>query len=381
MKDLLIVGAGPYGLSLAAAARRRGIDSILLGEAMGFWKRCMPHGLLLRSEVDWQLCPAGEDTLERYLKEEGVPPEAWEPIPLERFLGYAGWFQERAGVAARPSFVRRLERREGGFEAELDDGDRVAARNVVVAPGFGPFANRPAEVAAALPAERCAHTSEAVDFAPLAGRRCLIVGGRQSAFEWAALIREAGAAAVHVVYRHPTPRFAPSDWTWVTPMLQATLEVPGWFRSLPPVEQQAIAERFWAEGRLKLEPWLAPRVDRDGITLWPNTRVAGSQVTPAGDLRVRLDSGAEVAVDRVILATGYRAECDRLPYLGEAIRRALRVEEGYPELDAAFQSTVPGLFFTSFCSTKAFGPFFGFVAGAPVTARIIAACLEGTAAA
>src|SRR5262249_46281565 len=157
------------------------------------------------------------------------------------------------------------------FEAELADGGRVRARNVVLAPGFGPFAHRPAELAAELPADRCAHTCEAVDFAPLAGRRRLISGGRQSAFQWAAPIRETGAAAVHVAYRHPTPRFAPSDWSWVGPMVQSTLEVPGWFRRLPPAEQQAIADRFWAEGRLKLEPWLAPRVERDGITFWPNT--------------------------------------------------------------------------------------------------------------
>jgi cation diffusion facilitator CzcD-associated flavoprotein CzcO len=170
MHELLIVGAGPYGLSLAAAARRQGIDHLLLGEPMGFWKRRMPHGMLLRSGSDWQLCLAGEYTLERYLEERDVPRDAWSPISLDRFLAYAAWFQEQAGVEARPSFVRRLERHGGGFEAELADGGRVAARRVVLAPGFAPFAHRPAEVMTALPADRCAHTCEAIDFAPLAGR-------------------------------------------------------------------------------------------------------------------------------------------------------------------------------------------------------------------
>jgi lysine/ornithine N-monooxygenase len=376
MTHLLIVGAGPYGLSLAAAARRHGIDALLLGDPMAFWKQRMPRGMLLRSGLDWHLCPAGEYTLERYLSEQQVPPQDQMPITRGRFLAYAAWFQERAGVTPRTAFVRRLERRENGFEAALADGGRVAAQQVVLAPGFAPFAHRPAELAQALPADRCAHTVDAVDFAPLAGRRCLIIGGRQSAFEWAALIREAGATAVHVVYRHPTPQFAPSDWSWVGPMLEFTRADPGWFRRLSPAEQQAIAGRFWAEGRLKLEPWLAPRIERDGITLWPNTRVAGSRITPAGDLRVRFDCNQEVAVDRVILATGYRVEENRLPYLGETIRGALRGDGGFPELDEAFQTTVPGLYLTSLCSTKAFGPFFGFVAGAPVTATLVVSHLS-----
>jgi hypothetical protein len=98
-------------------------------------------------------------------------------------------------------------------------------------------------------------------------------------------------------------------------------------------------------------------------------------------LSVQFDGGQKVTVDQVILATGYRAECERLSYLGESIRCALRVEGGFPELDEAFQSTVPGLFFISFCSTKAFGPFFGFVVGAPITARILVSNLKGSSVA
>src|SRR4029453_8013741 len=125
---------------------------------------------------------------------------------------------------------------------------------------------------------------------------------------WAALIREAGAAAGPPGYPPPTPPFAPPGWAWVEALPPTPPEIPRVVLRPPPQEQQAIADRFWAEGRLKLEPWLAPRVQRDGITLWPNTRVTGSEVTQTGDLCVRFDRGPEVAVDRVILATGYRME-------------------------------------------------------------------------
>ena len=61
----------------------------------------------------------------------------------------------------------------------------------------------------------------------------LIVGGRQSAYEWAALLAEAGAAAVHVVHRHDPPSFETSDWTFVDELMDNTISIPGWFRGLP----------------------------------------------------------------------------------------------------------------------------------------------------
>jgi FAD-dependent urate hydroxylase len=53
--DLLIIGAGPFGLAIAADVQRRGLAGMVVGESMGFWKRHMPRGMFLRSGVDWHL--------------------------------------------------------------------------------------------------------------------------------------------------------------------------------------------------------------------------------------------------------------------------------------------------------------------------------------
>ncbi|MGO9750555.1 MAG: hypothetical protein ACLP8S_20155 [Solirubrobacteraceae bacterium] len=42
-------------------------------------------------------------------------------------------------------------------------------------------------------------------FDVLAGARVLVVGGRQSAYEWAALVREHGAQRIDIVHRHDVP--------------------------------------------------------------------------------------------------------------------------------------------------------------------------------
>ena len=42
---LLIVGAGPFGLAMAAYARGRGWEHAILGEPMEFWKRLNEGGI------------------------------------------------------------------------------------------------------------------------------------------------------------------------------------------------------------------------------------------------------------------------------------------------------------------------------------------------
>src|SRR5579864_8530895 len=56
-KQLLIIGAGPYGLSAAAYAKHLGIDYAIAGKPMEFWRTRMPKGMLLRSGSTWQLDP------------------------------------------------------------------------------------------------------------------------------------------------------------------------------------------------------------------------------------------------------------------------------------------------------------------------------------
>ena len=48
--QLAIIGAGPYGLSIAAHLRERGADFRIFGTPMGTWREQMPKGMLLKSD-------------------------------------------------------------------------------------------------------------------------------------------------------------------------------------------------------------------------------------------------------------------------------------------------------------------------------------------
>lgn len=373
--SFLVVGAGPFGLAMAAEARELGIDHIVLGKQMSFWREHMPAGMVLRSACDWHLDPAGRDTIERFLATRGQLPSDVEPLPLDLYLEYATWFEETKGIRVRPARVVRLDRSDDRFAATLDDGAVVTAERVLLALGYASFAHVPAEIAALVPPEASSHTSDCVAPDRFAGRRVLVVGGRQSAFECAALIAEAGATAVHVVHRHDTPAFVPSDWSWVEPTLERIENESNWYRGLPESERQALTDRFHAEGRRKLEPWLGPRVRNPAITIHSGTRVGGSQ-RRGGALLVRLDSGGTVEVDHVLFATGYKVDLRRVPLLaaGNLLTR-IQCRDGYPVLDESLQTTVPGLFVTSLPATRDFGLFFGFTVAVRASARIVGRAL------
>lgn len=373
---VLIVGAGPFGLAMAAEAEERGIPHLVLGEPMSFWRRHMPAGMVLRSACDWHLDPAGRATIEEFLATRGEKPSDVEPLSLDLYLEYAGWFQEKKGIRPRPKRVVRLDWRDRRFDAALDDGTTVTAERVLLAIGYAPFAHVPEELAERVPAERSSHTCDLVAPERFAGLRVLVVGGRQSAFEGAALLAEAGATHVHVCHRHETPAFTESDWSWVEPTLDRIVSEPEWYRSLPEAEREAVNARFFAEGRLKLEPWLGPRLDRPEISLRPKTRIVGSELR-GGDLVVRLDSGDALAVDHVLYATGYRVDLRRVPFLaaGNLLPRIER-RDGFPLLDVSLQSTQPGLFFTSLPATRDFGLFFGFTVAVRASARVVGHAIQ-----
>ena len=133
--ELLVVGAGPYALSTAALAREHGIDTVILGRPMGFWREHMPAGMFLRSGPDWHLDGAGVATLEAHLEERGIAPEDVDPLPIDLFLDYADWFTRRTGLEVREELVGGLEKVNGRFEATLESGERIRADAVVAAPG------------------------------------------------------------------------------------------------------------------------------------------------------------------------------------------------------------------------------------------------------
>jgi cation diffusion facilitator CzcD-associated flavoprotein CzcO len=367
--SLLVIGAGPYGVAVGARAVERGIDTVIVGRPMGFWKEHMPEGMFLRSGPDWHLDASGVHTFEAFLEDRGISHVDIDPVPIAVFLDYAAWFQRRKGLTVRDNLVSRLTTRDGRFAALLDDGTEITADTVVAAPGAGYFRQLP-QWSPAVPEGIGVHTADLIRFEELRDARVLIVGGRQSAYEWAALLGDHRAGRVDIAHRHDVPRFERVSWKFVDAYVDATLSVPGWWRSLTQAEQEAIARRFWEVGRLTLEWWLTPRLTDDRFQRWPGTHVVEVTSERGNTATVTLSNLERLTVDRIIFATGYRTDLPQVPYLDDVISQ-ISVADGAPVLDAAFQSTLAGLYIPGFAATHAFGPFFGFTKACPAAATLI----------
>jgi cation diffusion facilitator CzcD-associated flavoprotein CzcO len=372
--NLLIIGAGPFGLALAAQLANAGVDHLVVGKPMEFWRRNMPKGMFLRSACDWHLDPLGIHTIEAFLKPQRKAAQDVEPLSLDFYLSYVEWFQQQKKIQPLPVYIRQLDRDAGKkhFVAITERGQAIKARSVVLAPGFKHFRHIPDDLKKRLPPGRFQHTAEFVDFTTAANRRYLIIGGRQSAFEWAALLLEAGAAGVHLVHRHPSPAFAEADWSWVNALVDRFVEKPNWYRSLSEEEKQAIVQRMWGEGRLKVEPWLEPRLRDKRVNLWPQTKVVNFLQESNGGLLAILSNGERLTCDQIILATGYKVDMGKLPYLASGnILKELKTLNGFPVLDDHFETSVAGLFLTSLPATQDFGPFFAFTVSVRASAKLI----------
>jgi cation diffusion facilitator CzcD-associated flavoprotein CzcO len=300
-------------------------------------------------------------------------PADVEPLSLDFYLSYADWFQQQKNIKPLPVFIQQLEYSpaNNNFTAATAAGDIINARAVVLAPGFKHFAHAPANLLEVLPPGRFQHTSEFVDFSVAPGQRYLIIGGRQSAFEWAALLLEAGANAVHISHRHATPAFDVADWSWVNKIVDNMAENPSWFRKLTQTEKEEVSHRLWAEGRLKLEPWLAPRLKDTRLKLWPHTELVKCTENPQGELVAQLSSGETIIVDQIVLATGYKVDIARLPVLSKELLERIETRNGFPVLDDHFETSIPGFFITSMPAAQDFGPFFGFTISVRTSAKLI----------
>ncbi|OKH97345.1 oxidoreductase [Streptomyces sp. CB02923] len=386
-----VIGAGPYGLSTAAHLRARGVPVRVFGRPMVSWRAHMPAGMLLKStpaasSID---TPQAGNTLQDFCDAVGGRryESDWDIVPVETFVRYGEWFQERLVPDLEQVRVVSADRRADGFELKLDSGEQFRARAVVVATGLTGLARLPRELAAAVPdgpspIGPISHSSQHSDLAVFAGRDVVVVGAGQSALESAVLLAESGARSVRIVARGRAavgfgappdrqPRLRPGTPFGNAWSLYAFTYHAGGFRHLP-----APARRFLVRRVLgPLGAW------------WLRDRFVGNVQVTAGRqiVRAHVEDGrpvltlrgpdgrtGELAADHVLAATGYQVDLAAMDFLGQGLRTGITVSGGGPRLDAGFGSSVPGLYFTGLPAAASFGPVMRFVCGTEFASRRVA---------
>ena len=208
MVDVAIIGAGPYGLSIASHLQARGVDFRIFGSPMHTWRTQMPKGMRLKSEgfASRLYDPESAFTLGHYCQQHGIPyADIGFPIPLDTFIAYGQEFQKKFVPQLEDKAVVSLNRTPSGFQITLGDGEVVGARKVIVAVGISHFQHVP-PVLSALPDEFVSHTSGRNTFEAFRGRTVAVIGAGASALDVAAVLHQTGAS-VQLVARKPVVRF------------------------------------------------------------------------------------------------------------------------------------------------------------------------------
>ena len=385
--EVAIVGAGPYGLSLAAHLDSAGVQTLMFGRPMDSWRSHMPEGMVLKSDPFASNLSDPQDfyTLARFSEEHSIPYSESEPVKLDTFCAYGLGFQKRCVPRLAEVNVSTIERSGSEFIIGLDNGGTARARRVVVAVGVGPFRYVP-EILRALPERFVSHSFDHHDLSGFSGVRVAVVGGGASAIDLAGLLHERGCD-VALVSRRADLRFtggSGSQQSGPTSLWRKMRHPPSGlgpglrsrFSTDAPLLIHALPKRLRFEfARRHLGPAASKMmkdkvVGRVPLLLERELTAAAVEDSNVALTLSRKDGGHDVLrVDHVIAATGFRVDLSRLTLLSPSLRKDIAEYSGAPILTRNFELSAPGLYFIGLAAAASFGPLMRFTFGARYAAQ------------
>ncbi len=375
--EVLVIGAGPYGLATGAHLKAKGIHARVFGRPMEFWATKMPAGMLLRSPraASNIADPANAYTLGDFEAAHQIDPR--NPIPLETFVDYGLWFQQKLLPELDQRQVAKVESIGDGFVTTLDDGSRVRSNRVVVAAGIAPFQKIPPEFRT-LSGDHLTHCYSGFDVHGFSGRKVVVIGAGQSALESAALLHEAGAdveiiaviGALRWIGMHPRlHNLGP-----ISKMLYSKHDVgpigisrlvasPNLVRRIPlPLRDKIRTRAVRPAG----SNWLPARLK--SVTIRTGRFVTESR-SVGTQAHLKLDDGSVTKADHVLLGTGYSVDISKFGFLPPPLLQRVKTLDGYPALRSGFESSLPGLHFMGAAAARTYGPLLYFVTGTEFASR------------
>jgi len=383
-----IIGAGPYGLSIAAHLRSLGIQYRIFGVPIDTWARHVPAGMLLKSDgfASSLSDPDGKGTLANYCSDQGIPYHDTDiPVQVDTFVDYARDFQQRFVPDLEECQVVSVDKEGDVFTLGLDNGDTLTADLVVSAVGITHFGRMPEQLQD-LPEKLVTHSSAHHDLSVFAGQDVTVIGGGASAVDVAVFLSEWGATT-SLVARSSKLKFAgaPSGKPrsrWEEIKAPSSGLGPGWrswlcqnrpgvFRFLPGDFRVKVVRRHLGPA----SGWPMKARMEAGVNVSLNTEIEKA-VEEDGRVRLVLRDAdgnlTETVTDHVIAATGYSPDVDRLQFISQRVRREIRTHAGMAVLNGTFESSVDGLYIVGPAAANSFGPLMRFMVGAEFVAPLVA---------
>ncbi|MDE8344875.1 MAG: NAD(P)-binding domain-containing protein [Acidocella sp.] len=381
MEDVVIIGAGPYGLSAAAHLAAAGRRVRVFGTPMKTWADHMPDDMHLKSEgfASDLYDPRGEFPLAAYCAENHIAyADIGLPVSRRVFTDYGVEFARRYVPMMQKTDVAAVRPATQGFNVELQSGERLKTRHVVSAVGITHYAHI-ASAFAGLPPHLVSHSSARADLSGFAGKSVAVVGSGASAVDCASALSKLGADT-HLLSRraavnfHSPPRQrtlverARAPWTTIGPGWKSVLctQAPLLFHAMPERFRVEITRRYLGP----VGSWFVHEQIKKAVHVHVNALIKSATPSQSGvAIMFEDETRPPLLVDHVIAATGYRVNLARLGFLDPTLVPRIKLAAGAPALSRSFESSVPGLFFVGPSAANAFGPMMRFACGAKFASR------------
>lgn len=355
---VLIIGAGPYGISLFNELTRQNISCLMVGIPFSLWMHHMIPRLNLRSNIlaseiysidkrfSWQ----------NYFKslELDLNIDKRMRIPVAWFQNYARWVWDQLPEKKIEEKIIHLEDNQNTFFATTQSGINIEAEKVVIATGVGNHLFIPPSLQI-LSKERVAHSYHTKQYENNKNNKILVIGAGQSAADTLiALSPINNMTWVHrkpVIYYHEPLNIPQSIFNIIHHLTPV-------FYYFPRTINKLFGYKFTA-------PTIDPIV-KDKI----NTSHVQEFNLSIEDLKLEEVNGEIIShtldqsFHQIISCTGFHFQLGNYKFLDPGIKNKILVNKrNVPILNWQFETSVPGLFMIGGIAEFSHGPAARFMMG------------------
>ena len=344
--NILIVGAGPYGLSLANYLAYQKKDFIIVGKSMELWREHTFDNMDLRSDVATStiIHPENKYSFENYCAKNGHSIEDLKGmLPVTTFRHYLNWCEKSYDFKVQKDYVVKVETKNGKFTSKLKSGVKIESEKIVFATGVAHHLNIPEEIKSNAKKSgskklKILHSYDTAGIAKLKKKNVLVIGAGQSAAE-----------SIDVLLQNSNS----VDWhSRQKPIFfKEPLNIPKWLFNI-------IVYSAWVVRAIP------PAISKRLLSIFSATTITPNFQPMMEKLNQLKDLPDLSRYDIIITATGYRYDIRTMDFIGKSILSQLKLRKQMPYVNSAFETSIKGMHFIGPIIEQYFGPAMKFMIGA-----------------
>ncbi len=345
-----IIGAGPYGLSLANHLAYNNTQFIILGKSMDLWRNHTFNSMNLRSDYAASEIshPTGQFRFDRFCRDEAISlDDISGQLPVNIYRAYIDWCQNQFPFEVDEELVTNIHQSSNTFIIKTDQNKTFSAEKVVIATGIAHHLHIPDEFEDHSGIIHSYHTQK---IETIRHQKVLVVGAGQSAAESISVLNHNQNSVEW--YTRQDPIFFSEPLNIPKWFFNQVIRLPRLIRALNPTIIQKAFSLFSA------------------TTITPNFRDLLDK-TYRHSQQPRLSQ-----FDKVIMATGYRYHLSEIPFINRSLKNRIHQSKNFPIVSYRFESSVPGLYFLGAITEPFFGPPMKFMIGAHYSSTVLAQVLN-----